>query len=75
MFKMSFLSRLVLVLILILLSSVDVFCQAPGGGAPPPPGVPIDFGLSAAIAACVGYGYHKMRKGKDIEDDHDAENY
>lgn len=27
-----------------------------GGGAPPPPGVPIDFGISALIAACIGYG-------------------
>ena len=32
--------------------------QAP----PPPPGVPLDFGLSALIAGCVGYGVVKMRE-------------
>ena len=35
------------------------------GQAPPPPGVPFDFGLSALIAATVGYGAMKMRKNKD----------
>lgn len=35
------------------------------GQAPPPPGVPFDFGLSALIAATVGYGAIKMRKDKD----------
>ncbi len=35
------------------------------GQAPPPPGVPFDFGISALIAATVGYGAMKMRKDKD----------
>ncbi len=32
------------------------------GQAPPPPGVPLDFGLSAVIAACVGYGAYRTKK-------------
>ncbi len=40
--------------------SLDLFAQGP----PPPPGVPLDFGLSAFIAACVGYGIVKMKKNK-----------
>lgn len=30
-------------------------------GPPPPPGVPLDFGLSALIAGCIGYGALKMK--------------
>lgn len=30
-------------------------------GPPPPPGVPLDFGLSALIAGCIGYGAFKMK--------------
>lgn len=44
--------------------NMEAFCQ---GAPPPPPGVPLDFGLSAAIAACVGYSVHKMRKKKGDE--------
>jgi hypothetical protein len=29
-------------------------------GPPPPPGVPLDFGLSALIAACLGYGVKRV---------------
>ena len=32
--------------------------------APPPPGVPIDFGISGLVAACVGYGYYKLGNKK-----------
>lgn len=35
------------------------------GQAPPPPGVPIDFGISALVAATVGYGAYKLRKDKE----------
>jgi len=30
--------------------------------APPPPGVPLDFGLSALVAVCVGYGAYRTKK-------------
>lgn len=55
---------LLIVLILVLFLSADIFTQD-AGGAPPPPGVPIDFGLSAAVAACLGFGYHKMKQEKE----------
>jgi len=32
------------------------------GQAPPPPGVPLDFGLSGLIAACIGYGAYRANK-------------
>ena len=44
-----------------LMMSFEVFAQGP----PPPPGVPLDFGISALIAACVGYGVVKMKKNKE----------
>lgn len=53
-----------LAVILFLISlglSLDVFAQGP----PPPPGVPLDFGISAFIAACVGYGVIKMKENKE----------
>ena len=31
---------------------------------PPPPGLPIDFGISALIAAGLGLGIHHLRKRK-----------
>ncbi len=34
------------------------------GGAPPPPGLPIDFGISALIAAGLGLGIHHIRNRK-----------
>ena len=47
----------ILLLLISLGLSVDLLAQGP----PPPPGVPLDFGLSAFIAACVGYGIFKMK--------------
>lgn len=29
--------------------------------APPPPGVPIDGGISAVVALCIGYGAYRKR--------------
>ncbi|MCH2224205.1 MAG: hypothetical protein MK066_05495 [Crocinitomicaceae bacterium] len=52
-------------LLMLLISPVLAIAQAP----PPPPGVPLDFGLSALIAGCVGYGVVKMRgDNKDLEE-------
>jgi hypothetical protein len=46
-------------LLAIILCSVpqDIFAQGP----PPPPGVPLDFGLFAFLACCVGYGVKKLK--------------
>lgn len=30
--------------------------------APPPPGVPIDGGISAVVALCIGYGVYRKSK-------------
>jgi hypothetical protein len=35
-------------------------------GPPPPPGVPLDFGLSALISACVCYGVKRVYDSKKI---------
>jgi len=62
--KNYFNTKFSLTVILFIISlglSLDVFSQGP----PPPPGVPLDFGLSAFIAACVGYGIVKMKKNKE----------
>lgn len=50
---------------MMLLLLLIVFPTIVFGQAPPPPGVPFDFGISALVAATVGYGAMKMRKGKD----------
>ena len=34
------------------------------GTPPPPPGLPIDFGISALIAAGLGLGIHHIRNKK-----------
>ena len=36
----------------------------PGPAPPPPPGLPIDFGISALIAAGLGLGIHHIRNRK-----------
>jgi hypothetical protein len=55
-------SKIVSLLITLLFIGIDVFAQGP----PPPPGqgVPLDFGISALIAACIGYGAVKLKKNK-----------
>ena len=55
-------NKIALVLITLLFIGLDVFAQGP----PPPPaqGVPLDFGISALIAACIGYGVVKFKKNK-----------
>lgn len=50
---------------LVLMALLLIFPTVVFGQAPPPPGVPFDFGISALIAATVGYGAMKMRKNKD----------
>ena len=45
------------ILVMLVLSPVALLAQAP-----PPPGVPLDFGLSGLVAACVSYGYYKLKK-------------
>ena len=47
-----------LALLLATISPILALSQAP----PPPPGVPLDFGLSAFIVGCVGYGVVKMKE-------------
>lgn len=51
----------IILIISSLVMSFEVFAQGP----PPPPGVPLDFGISALIAACIGYGVVKMKKNKE----------
>jgi hypothetical protein len=52
--------------ILLFISSVLLFfpLELLAQGPPPPPGVPLDFGLSALIAACVGYGVKRVYDSK-----------
>ena len=45
------------ILAMLVLSPVALLAQAP-----PPPGVPLDFGLSGLVVACVSYGYYKLKK-------------
>ena len=54
--------RIVLLLIAFFSVVIELFAQGP----PPPPGqgVPLDFGISALIAACIGYGAIKLKKNK-----------
>jgi hypothetical protein len=46
-----------------LMMSFEAFSQGPP--PPPAPGVPLDFGISALIAACIGYGVVKFKKNKE----------
>lgn len=49
--------KMIAALVVALASTSELFAQAP-----PPPGVPLDFGISALVAACIGYGVVKMDK-------------
>ena len=52
--------KILLLLVLLIGPATELMAQ------PTPPGVPLDFGLSALIAACVGYGcYIVGAKKKD----------
>jgi len=52
---------LTIVFITFLVFVPDIFAQGP----PPPPAVPFDFGISAFIVACVGYGAYKLKGKKE----------
>ncbi|MBI6120920.1 PID-CTERM protein-sorting domain-containing protein [Salegentibacter maritimus] len=67
----------ILCAIIALLLSLDIAGQAQshklpppqmegvsGDSVPPPPGLPIDFGISALLAAGLGLGIHHLRKRK-----------
>jgi len=58
-FLKTHIKAIVLILAIILCSfPQDIFAQGP----PPPPGVPLDFGLFAFLACCVGYGVSKLKE-------------
>ncbi|MDB4533961.1 hypothetical protein N9242_03745 [Vicingaceae bacterium] len=60
--KINSYRKIISLIISLLFIGIDLFAQGP----PPPPGqgVPLDFGISALIAACIGYGAVKLKKNK-----------
>ncbi|NQY11185.1 MAG: hypothetical protein HRT71_16940 [Flavobacteriales bacterium] len=52
------LATLFTLLVMLVFALTEVFAQGP----PAPPGVPLDFGVTALILACVGYGVKMIYK-------------